>query len=184
MEDEAIRALFWARDEAAIQESDAKYGRMLHGIAYNILHSREDSEETVSDTYQRAWDTIPPQAPHSLGAYLGRITRNLSINRWHAARAGKRAGGAVLLSELSECVPAGEDTEQAADAAALAGIINGWLAGLPEADRILFLRRYWFCDPVADLAAAAGVRPGQMSGRLYRLRQSLRRTLEQQGVTV
>ncbi len=89
MEDVKIIGLYSARAETAIRETDAKYGRMLHGIAFNILSNHEDSEEIVNDTYRKAWDAIPPAKPNFLGAYLGRITRNLSINRWHEQRAKK-----------------------------------------------------------------------------------------------
>lgn len=183
MEDAQITALYWARDETAIAESHAKYGRMLYGIAYHILSSHEDSEETVSSTYTRAWQTIPPQRPFSLAAYLGRIARNLSISRWRAGRAKKRGeGGALLLSELAECVPAQEDVARQAEEGHLARLLGDWLAALEQEDRVLFLRRYWFCTPVKDLAAQWGCTPSALSGRLYRLRQSLRKRLEQEGI--
>lgn len=184
MEDMQITALYWARDEAAIRESDAKYGRMLLGIAQGILVSREDSEETVNDTYGKAWDSMPPNRPAALGAYLGRITRNLSISRWRAARARKRGGGDALLSELAECLPAREDVAAQAEAAELAGFLGRWLHGLPPADRALFLRRYWYCESVKALAAECGVSQSAMAGRLYRLRQSLKTALEKEGVAL
>ena len=107
MEDFQIIELYNARIERAIGETDAKYGRMLHSIAMNILSNHWDSEEVVNDTYGKAWNAIPPEKPNFLGAYLGRITRNLSINRWHEQRAKKRYNGAeLLLSELGDCVPA------------------------------------------------------------------------------
>lgn len=113
MEDMQIVKLFWSRDEAAIRETNAKYGGLLHTIALNILSNHEDSEECVSDTYSKAWNAMPPQKPNSLAAYLGRIVRNLSINRWYEHRAQKRYNGAdVLLSELSECVPSTNNVEK------------------------------------------------------------------------
>lgn len=103
MEDLQIIELYWTRNESAIRESNSKYGRMLHSIARSILTNHEDSEECVNDTYGKAWNTMPPQKSTCLAAYLGRITCNLSINRWHEKHAQKRGGAAMLLSELSDC---------------------------------------------------------------------------------
>lgn len=182
MEDLQIVALYWQRSGTAISESSAKYGPMLHGIAFGILSSREDSEECVNDTYHKAWESMPPQRPNALGAYLGRITRNLSINRFHSVHAQKRGGGAVLLSELGECIPSGDTVEGAAEAAAVAAVIDGWLGCLSPEDRRLFLRRYWFGDGVDTLAAACGTSTNRLASRLYRLRQKLKAVLEQEGV--
>ena len=103
MEDWQIIEQYWSRNEAAIQETDKKYGRLLHSITWNILSNTEDSEECVSETYLKAWNSMPPEKPCSLAAYLGRMARNLSINRWHEKRAQKRYNGAeMLLSELSD----------------------------------------------------------------------------------
>lgn len=107
MEDAAIVALYWNRDEAAIAETQRKYGSYCQAIAQNILSSREDAEECVSDAWNAAWNAMPPQRPGSLSAFLGRIVRNLSISRWRRDRAQKRyAGLEVLLSELEDCLPA------------------------------------------------------------------------------
>ncbi len=183
MEDSQIIDLFWARNEQAIGESQAKYGRMLQGIAVNILHSREDGEECVNDTYRKAWDTIPPQRPGAFGAYLGRIVRNLAINRWHENHAKKRGAGAqVLLSELSDCIPARSSVEEEIEVAALSGMISRWLRGLTQEDRILFLRRYWFGDSIKSLAHQCASTPNHMAGRVYRLRQKLKATLEKEGI--
>ena len=151
----------------------------------NILHSFQDSEECVSDTYGRCWDTMPPQRPGSLRAYLGTIIRNLSISRYRSSRAQKRFGGAeVLLSELSDCVPAPENIQRTVEAGELGELISRWLDGLGEEDRALFLRRYWNGDAVKDLALELGVRPNVLTKRLLRLRESLRRSLEREGVAV
>lgn len=186
VDDQQIIALYWDRDQAAITESGVKYGPLLHSISYHILSSHEDSEECVNDTYGKAWDTMPPKRPDSLAAYLGRIVRNLSLNRWHQLRARKRGrdGGTVLLSELADCVPASQSVEETVEAAELTELIRRWLEALPQEDRVLFLRRYWFCDPVNQLAEAAGTTPNKLAGRLYRLRQKLRVTLEQEGISL
>ena len=185
MEDLQIVALFWRRDEAAIRETDRKYGRFCHKIAMNILTNRQDSEECVSDTYQRAWDTMPPQRPDSLRAYLGRIVRNLSISRWRASRAQKRFGGVeVLLSELEDCVPAPDSTRHTAEARELTDLIDRWLGSRTEEERALFLRRYWNGESVKDLAREAGLSPNAAAKRLGRLREGLRLFLEEEGVAL
>lgn len=112
MENLQIIELYNARSEIAISETNVKYVQMLQKIAFNLLSNHEDSEEIVNDTYGKAWDSIPPQHPNSLSAYFGRITRNLSINRWHAKKAKKRYNGSeVLLSELADCVPCSDTVE-------------------------------------------------------------------------
>ncbi|MBQ9534635.1 MAG: RNA polymerase sigma factor [Clostridia bacterium] len=185
MDDAQIIELYWQRDERAVSESRAKYGGLLMRIAVNILQNAEDGEDCVSDTYVRAWDTMPPQRPSSLAAYLGRITRNLSINRWHAARTQKRGGGAeLLLSELEECAPARATVEQELERSELTSAIDRWLRSLPRTERALFLRRYWYGDGVSALAEECGVTPRALAGRLYRLRQKLRRALEKEEIFI
>ena len=185
MEDVRIIDLYWQRDERAIQETDNKYGSFCHKLAMNILHSFQDSEECVSDTYGRCWDTMPPQRPGSLRAYLGTIIRNLSISRYRAAHAQKRFSGAeVLLSELGDCVPAPESVQRTVEAGELSELISRWLTGLNPEDRALFLRRYWSGEAVKELAGELGVRPNALTKRLLRLREDLRRSLEEEGVTV
>ena len=140
MEDNKIIDLFWARDEQAIAESRSKYGVALNRISYNILANQEDSEECVSDTYMNAWNTIPPQKPFSLFAYLGRIARNISINLWHKKHTQKRNNSAdLMLSELGECIPHSETVENAIESKELSRIISEWLYSLPKNDRVLFV---------------------------------------------
>ena len=185
MEDTQIIDLYWRRDETAIRATDAKYGGFCHHLAMNILHSFQDSEECVNDTYSRCWDTMPPQRPVSLRAYLGTIIRNLSISRYRASRAQKRFGGAeVLLSELADCVPSPDSVQGTVEAAELGEEISRWLEGLEPADRALFIRRYWNGDPVKALAGELGVRPNALTKRLLRLREGLRRALEREGVAL
>lgn len=181
MEDLQIIKLYWSRDEAAIKETNTKYGRLLHTIALNILSNYEDSEECVSDTYCNAWNAMPPQKPNSLKAYLGRIVRNLSINRWYEHRAQKRYNGAdVLLSELSDCVPSTKNVEKEIEAKELSEVISDWLCTLSQDERVLFLRRYWFGDSVNKLAGECGTTPNKLAGRMYRLRQSLKKAIEKE----
>lgn len=183
MEDIQIIKLYWSRDETAIQETNTKYGRLLHSIAFNILSNHEDSEECVNDTYNNAWDIMPPQKPNSLMAFLGRMVRNLSINRWHKNRAQKRYNGAeVLLSELSDCVPASNSVEKAIDTKELSEFISDWLCTLPQDNRVLFLRRYWFGDSIKTLAYECNTTPNKLAARMYRLRQNLKTAMEKEGV--
>lgn len=185
MEDIEIVNLYWSRSERAISESETKYGNMLMSIAYNILFSTEDCEECVNDTYNKAWNSIPPQKPNSLAAYLGRIVRNLSINRWHEHRARKRGGGAViLLSELSECLPSQNSVESKMDDMEITNSIERWLYSLPKYDRVLFLRRYWFGEDLKSLSAEYSTSTNKITGQLYRLRQKLKVALEKDGVFI
>ena len=185
MEDIQIIDLYWARDEGAIRETDSKYGGFCHRLAMNILHSFQDSEERVSDTYGRCWETMPPQLPGSLRAYLGTIVRNLSISRYRAFHAQKRFGGAeVLLSELADCVPAPESVQRTVEAGELGGIISRWLEGLEAEERALFIRRYWAGEAVKELAGELGQRPNAVTKRLLRLREALRKHLEREGISV
>ena len=185
MEDAAIVALYWSRDEAAIAETDKKYGPYCRAIARNILSVREDAEECVNDSYHHAWNAMPPQRPDRLPPFLGRIVRNLSISRWRRERAQKRyAGLESLLSGLEECLPAPQDVERTVEGRELTRRVEVWLEGLTRDDRAVFLRRYWYGQEVQALARAWGVSPNQMAKRLQRLRKSLKRDLEQEGFAV
>lgn len=183
MEDSQIIDLYWQRSEQAIAETAQKYGSFCFTIAENILSIREDAEECVNDTYHHAWNAIPPQRPSLLRPWLGRIVRNLSINLWNKNHAQKRyAGMDLLLHELEDCVPAPQTVQQALDERELASLMERWLQALPQEDRMLFLRRYWYGVPLQELAAQQGMAPGKLAGRMYRLRKSLQSVLEKEGV--
>ncbi len=185
MEDLQIIDLYWQRDEAAITETDKKYGPFCHRIAKNILSVREDAEECVNDTYQRAWNSMPPQRPDKLRAWLGKVVRNISLNRWNRNHAQKRYNGMDrLLSELEDCVPSPETLEKTLEAAELVKFLNQWLASLCREDRALFLRRYWNGEAVKDLAREQGAAQGTTAQRLYRLRQNLKSALEKEGYSL
>ena len=184
MEDTQIIDLYFARDERAINETDAKYGRFCLTLAKNILTQPLDAEECVSDTYLHAWNAMPPERPRVLKGWLGRVVRNLSLDRWRRSHAAKRyAGMDVLLSELDDCVPdRGADPAQAAEAAELTEILSRWLSALPAADRNLFLLRYWYGLAPKELSARYGTGAGQITKRLFALRQKLKAHLEAEGV--
>lgn len=179
LDDPDIVALYHKRDERAITESDAKYGSLCRSIALRLLGHREDAEECVNDTWFSAWNAMPPERPAFLGAFLGRITRNHAISRWRRDHAQKRFDGMeILLSELNDCVPGADTAQLNLERRELAGWISAWLDQTQAGDRWLFLRRYWYGEPVEELAAQLGIRPNTCSQRLLRLRKSLRTFLE------
>lgn len=181
MDDEAILRLYWQRNQDAILETEQKYGTFCRRLAGNLL-PREDAEECVSDVYQRAWNAIPPQRPQNFRAWLGRITRNLAINRWQENHAAKRGGGMeVLLGELTDCIPSPETPEQVLEGQALTAFLDTWLAALQKEDRVLFVRRYWYGDGIQELAKVRGVPAAKLTKRLYTLRQKLKAALEKEG---
>ena len=182
MEDSRIVELYWRRDEAAIRETEKKYGAMCRGVAGRILGTDEDAEECVNDALHHAWNTIPPQRPDRLGAWLGKVTRNLALNLWSKNHTQKRYGGmTALLDELAECVPGPATVEHELEQQELSAAIDGWLRGLPREDRRLFVRRYWYGVELRELAAERGVPPNRLAQKMLRLRRSLKRTLETEG---
>lgn len=185
MEDDGIIELYWQRNEDAITETNQKYGSFCTSLAFNILSIKEDAEECVGDTWLRAWNAIPPQRPRYLRAWLGRITRNLALSRWQKKHAQKRyAGLDALLSELEDCVPAPQTVESQWDDRQIVQVIGDWLQGLPQQDRLLFLRRYWYAQPLKELARQLGETPASLAQRMYRLRLSLRDALQNEGVSL
>lgn len=149
------------------------------------IKDREDAKECVNDTWYAAWNRMPPDRPSSLGAFFGRITRNLSVSRWRREHARKRYNGIeILLFELEDCVPASGSVEESWERKQLALLICAWLDSLAEEDRRLFVRRYWYGDPVKELAAERSEGANAVSQRLSRLRRGLRIFLESEGVEV
>lgn len=185
MEDKKIIDLFFSRNELAIEAIGQKYGGLCMDIALNLLSNRQDAEECVSDTYHAVWNTIPPQNPASLRAFLGRLTRNIAISRFRKNTAGKRCEGlTVMLSELSECIPAASSTEQAAEGNHLTELMVSWLGGLDKEDRVLFVRRYWYGYSLKEIAEKTAGSAVYLATRMYDLRASLRAYLEKEGVTI
>ena len=185
MEDSRIVELYWRRDEAAIGETERKYGALCRGVARNILGVDEDAEECVNDVLHQAWNAIPPQRPDRLGTWLARVTRNLALNLWNKNRAQKRyAGITALLSELEDCVPAPGGVERELEDQELSAAIDGWLRGLSREDRVLFIRRYWYGVELQELAAERGVSPNRLAQKMFRMRQSLKNALEKGGFSL
>ena len=154
MEDEKIVALYFARNENAIAETDRKYGAYLFTIAERILSCVPDSEECVNDTYMKTWQTVPPEKPSLLKHFLAKITRNLSLDRYKMKTAEKRGGGEsdIVLSELVGCIPAGETVETALSEKHLREVLSLFLEALPLRERCIFLRRYFYLESVSAIA--------------------------------
>ena len=184
MEDNAIIGLYFDRDERAIEETDSKYGRFLRRISMNILSNEQDSEECVSDTYLRAWNSMPPERPNALRAFLGRITRNLSLDAYRRGIAEKRGGGetAIAIDELGECVSDGRRLD--GDDGEITAVINGFLRALPEFERCVFMRRYYMSEPIAAIAKEYGTTQTRITSMLFRSRKKLRRQLEKEGIAI
>ena len=182
LEDSRIISLFFERSEQAIEELNRKYGSAVKKTAANILNDRLDVEECVNDTYLRVWNDIPPHVPDPLAGYVCRIARNLAVNRYHANNAEKRRSNYdLVLDEMEECIPSGVNVETDYEAKELTAAINRFLAALSKEDRFLFVRRYWYADSVADLAAMTSGNANRISVRLFRLREKLRNSLMKEG---
>lgn len=186
MDDRQIIELYWARSEKAITETAHKYSRYCHYIAYNILHSNEDSEECVNDTYLKAWDNMPPNRPNKLSAFLGKITRNLALHTYEKSHSQKRGAGQIplVLEELNDCIPSQNNVEQAIDDMMLAETIDSFLAGLPTDTRKIFVQRYWYLMPVKDIAADFQITESKVKVTLFRTRNKLKQFLEKGGITI
>jgi len=186
MDDAKIIDLYWARSQQAIAESENKYGAYCRAVASNILPRREDAEECVNDTWLRSWNAMPPQRPRVLQAFFGKLTRNLSLDRWRHLQAAKRGGGQVelALDELEECVSDPAGVEDALDAQETAAVISRFLAALPDTDRRLFVRRYWHLEDIGTLAGRFQMSESQVKSRLHRIRKRLKTVLQEEGVAL
>ncbi|MCM1027454.1 MAG: sigma-70 family RNA polymerase sigma factor [Roseburia sp.] len=186
MKDDEIIALYLARNESAISATSDKYGSYCHSISYNILHDSEDAKECVNDTWLGAWKSIPPHRPNRLSTYLGKITRNLSLNRFRQYTAEKRGFGqtALVLSELDDCIPSGKDVEQVIEEMALTASINRFLRQQSRERRNIFIRRYWYLYPIRDIAIAYGMSESKVASLLFRMRNELKSHLEKEGITI
>ena len=181
MEDSQIVSLYWERKESAIAQTDKKYGKYLHTIAYNILADREDSQESVNDTYLAAWDSMPPHKPAVLSTYLGKITRRISIDCFRKRNAQKRGSEyALSLEELGECIGQ-NSTEEAVNAQALADAIGKYLETVSQEARRVFIGRYYYLDPVKEIARYCHITESKAKMLLLRTRQGLWEHLQREG---
>lgn len=186
MEDSRIVELYWQRDEAAIAETQKKYGRYCFAIADGILHNAADAEECVSDTYSGAWNAMPPNRPAVLSAFLGKITRRSAMKKLRAQTAEKRGGGesAAVLDELAECIPSPSRVDEALEAKELAAVVNAFLQTLRADERSVFLRRYWYLDSVAAIASRFGFSESKVKMMLKRTRDRLAQRLEKEDIRI
>ena len=184
MDDRKIIELFSLRSEKAIEETEKKYGRYISAVADSVLGSKEDTEEVVSDTYLRAWNSIPPQRPTKLGAFLATIARNLALDRY-AARRKERENLAAegVLDELADCLP--DSTGMSlSDEYALHTAVNSFLSSLDERTRVVFMRRYWYMMPIAKIAYTSGLSESNVKTILHRTRKQFKEHLEKEGITI
>ena len=185
MEDKQIVDLYWQRNESAIEETDKKYGRYCHYIAYQILADDEDAKEIVNDTYLKAWNTIPPNRPDPLKPYLGTISRQLSLNRYESQHTQKRGGQVVLaLEELSECIPGTDSGADIGESVALSDALSRFLWTLPERTRMMFVRRYFYMSPVAEIARDFSMKESAVTMLMLRTRRKLAQFLKKEGFDV
>ena len=176
MNDAGIIDLYWQRSERAIPETENAYGPYCHTVAYNLLRNAEDAEESVTDTWLAAWNAMPPERPNSLKAFLGRITRNISVTRPRRSGSQKRGGGeaSLAIDELSECLPGGSDPARTAENRELLRSIDAFLSLLPKRERVIFLT-------AEEIAARLGIKTAAVKTSLYRMRKRLAQKLEEEG---
>jgi len=187
MTDAEIIDLYFARCESAIRETSQQYGAYCKTISMNIVRNAEDAEECVNDTYLSAWNSIPPQRPTVFQAFLGRITRNLSLDRYKARKTQKRGGGetAILLDELEYCIPSGNSVEDEVEVGIIGKAIDSFLSSIGKEERIFFVRRYWYADSIAVIAEQFGVSESKVKTGLFRTRNKLKKYLEEEeGVVI
>lgn len=182
MEDNEIVELYLERSERAVAETAAKYGRYCRTVAYNVLRSSEDADESVNDAYLALWNSIPPHRPQSLSAFLGKIVRRIAVNRLKMSLAAKRGGhdAALPIDELEECLPSGMSAETLAEENALRSAVSSYLRTLSETKRRVFVCRYWYSYSVKEIAERSGFSETKVSNMLARVRQGLRAYLEKE----
>lgn len=185
-DDTKIIQLFWDRDEKALTEVSRVYGRFCSSIAGNILDNEQDVEECVNDAYLATWNSIPPQKPAFLAPFLGRITRNMAINRYKKNHAEKRGGGSaeLILEELQEVIPGGISADSELIRKEMLEVISRFLSSLPPDKRKIFVRRYWYADPISRIASATGLSENHISVTLSRMRKTLHTLLTEGGFDV
>ncbi len=184
LEDTAIVSLYWERSDRAIEESAAKYGGYCFSLAFNILRSREDAEESVNDTWLAAWNAIPPHRPTVLSTFLGKLTRRIAIDKQRKKDAAKRGGGEyeLALEELAESLPAKTMVEEHVEAEALSQFLEQFLKALPAAERKVFLCRYWYFDPIESIGFQFGFSQSKVKMMLFRTRKKLAEALKKEGM--
>lgn len=185
MDDKRIVKLFLERSEQAVEAATKKYGKLCHHLARGIVETDADAAECVNDAFLALWNTIPPEEPRSLRAYLTRLLRNIAYDRRDRQTADKRDSRLELtLQELEEVLPGGTDPEQMLESALIRDVMNGFLRSLPKKDRFVFLRRYYYLDTCREIAKMTGMSESAVSSRLGRLRSKLKELLSKEGIYV
>jgi len=186
MEDHLIIDLFWERSETALTETAFKYGKYCKSVANNILHNDEDVDECVNDAYMSLWNSIPPQKPASLRAYVAKITRNLSLNRYKHKNALKRNSGEMdlIFDELEECIPSMSGTEAECEMKMLTEHISAFIKTLSKEKQIVFVRRYWYSDSIHAISTGLRISESTVKSILFRCREKLKNHLEREGVAI
>ena len=186
MDDKSIIELFWKRDEKAIEETDAKYGKYIYTVSYNILRNKEDTEECRNDTYLDTWHSIPPAFPSVFSAFLAAIARRISIDMLRHRTAAKRGGGEteISINELDECIPSEKSISDEIENEIIAKKISDFLSSLPAEECDVFMRRYWYFDTIDEICTAYGFSKSKVKTMLMRTRRKLRSHLEQEGIFV
>ena len=183
MEDRQIIALFFDRNEQAITETDNKYGKRLHHLSHNITGDSLDAQECVNDTYLETWNRIPPHQPDRFFAFLAKIIRHKSLDLCDRKNAQKRSATTVELSaELESCIPAPLQTEDIAECRFLQAVIRQFLDRLDDDAQYIFIRRYFYGDPISAIASTAKRSEAGVTSALHRLRQKLKKKLEKEGI--
>ena len=177
--DEAIIALYWSRDERAIEETDLKYKNYLYSVAYNIVHGRPDCEECLNDTYLAAWNAMPPSKPNVLKAFLTTVIRRIAINRFHSNM--RHAEMTVALSELEAFLTDGEGVDSRLDAKELGRVISDFVRRLPQRRRFIFMSRYYMAEPIDTIAKELDLSRSMVNKELAAIRKALKEKLESEG---
>ena len=182
MEDKQIVELYLARSETAISETEKKYGRYCHYIAYQILCNDEDAKEVVNDTYLKTWNTIPPQRPDPLKPYVGTISRQLALDEYKEQHAQKRGGQVPLvLDELSECIPDNDGGMDIGESVALSDALTRFIWALPQRTRNIFVRRYFYMSTITEIAKDFSMKESNVTMHLLRTRKKLEQILKKEG---
>jgi RNA polymerase sigma-70 factor (ECF subfamily) len=185
MNEKEIIDLFWERSEIAISETSKKYGSYCYSIAYNILSNDSDAQECINDAYLAAWNSIPPTRPNIFKTFLGRLTRNISLDRYDYNTAKKRKSDFdILLSELEDCIFSAADTEKEYYNGQVSKMISNFLRTIDKEQRTIFIRRYWYSDSIKDISALFGLSDSKVKSMLFRTRSKLKLYLEEEGVVL
>lgn len=186
MNDNGLVELYFARSEDAIELTLGRYGAYMRTIAFNITGNAEDADECVNDTVLRLWNTIPPQKPQSLKGYLGAIVRNASLDRYRSSHTEKRSAPAVtlVLDELAECIPGGEKVDDAVESMEISRAISAFLHSVSAKKRYVFVKRYYYSEPVCKIAESLKTSESNVKTMLFRMRRDLKSALEKEGITI